>query len=111
MALYHLMLADAWERARDAGQIAPDSLTTEGFVHLSGPEQIVGTANRFFAGRTDLILLTLAPDLLPEVRWEDLHGHGRYPHAYGPLPLTSVVDARAWLPGADGAFTRPDHAD
>jgi uncharacterized protein (DUF952 family) len=108
MALHHVISADDWARACAAGRIAPASLAVEGFVHLSQSAQVAEVANRYFAGRTDLILLTLAPDALPEVRWEDLYGHGVFPHAYGPIALGAVTDARAWLPDADGAFRLTD---
>lgn len=59
--LVHICARADWERAQRQGELAPDSLATHGFVHLSTPEQVHLPANRLFAGRTDLVLLHLDP--------------------------------------------------
>ena len=93
----HLTTADEWESALREGAYAPDTLAADGFVHLSEPEQVEATARRFFSGRSDIVLLTLDPEKLgAPVVFEDLYGHGAFPHLYGPIPLTAVVDAQAY---------------
>ncbi|NBQ41499.1 MAG: DUF952 domain-containing protein [Mycobacteriaceae bacterium] len=108
--LVHLCAAREWERARQAGELRPVSLADVGFVHLSTPAQVHLPANRLFAGRTDLVLLYLAPELLSApVRWEpgvDTDPTAmRFPHLYGPVPVRAVVAVRAYLPGPDGRFS------
>lgn len=102
MGLHHVISSDDWRRAQAGGAVAPASLAADGFVHLCDSEQVDGVLARHFPDRDDLILLTLDPGALPEVRREDLYGHGAFPHAYGPLPLSAVLDARP---------LRPCHAD
>ena len=94
MALHHVIEEADWRRAQADGVGAPASLAAEGFVHLCDSDQVDGVLARHFAGRDALILLTLDPAALPEVRYEDLYGHGAFPHAYGPLPLAAVTAAR-----------------
>lgn len=110
--LLHLLPADEWAAAPDAGELAPASLAEHGFVHLSSAEQVALPATRLFRGRDDLLLLVVDPDLLgAEVRWEpglpsdpaDL----RFPHLYGPLPLDAVVATVEYRPDDDGTFSAP----
>lgn len=107
--LVHLCSTAEWEHARAHGERRPPSFDADGFVHLSAPEQVHLPANRLFAGRTDMLLLTLDPELLAApVLWEPgVPGDPeamRFPHLYGPLPLAAVTDAVPYLPGSDGTF-------
>ena len=111
--LLHLIDTAGWQDARAAGVLAPPSLAEVGFVHLSTPEQVALPADRLFAGRADVLLLVLDPDLLGvEVRWEPgTHGDPasmRFPHAYGPVPLEAVRAVLEYRPGADGRFAAPE---
>ena len=110
--LVHLLLVDEWTAAHTQAELRPASLAEQGFVHLSTPEQVALLANRLFAGRTDLLLLVLDPALLAgEVRWEPgVVGDPdamRFPHLYGPLPITAVVAVCEYRPGTDGRFSAP----
>jgi uncharacterized protein (DUF952 family) len=107
--LVHLCTTEEWARARAAGERRPPSLASEGFVHLSAPEQVHLPANRLFAGRTDMVLLRLNPDVLgAPVRWEPgVPGDPEamtFPHLYGPLPVGAVTIVTPFVPGADGTF-------
>ena len=111
--LLHLIDPAGWAAARAAGALAPPSLTEVGFVHLSNADQVALPANRMFAGRQDLLLLVLDPELIDvEVRWEPgTHGDPgemRFPHAYGPVPIAAVRAVLPYRPSADGTFSRPE---
>lgn len=105
--LLHLVPARAWELVGD--RYAPESLRTEGFVHLSAPHQLAEVAAARFAGRSDLLLLVVDPARLDvEVVWEDTTGEGHtFPHAYGSLPREAVVAVHAYRPDVDGRFPPP----
>ncbi|WP_255413824.1 DUF952 domain-containing protein [Pseudonocardia sp. MH-G8] len=111
--LLHISNPTEWETMRAAGVIAPPSLDEVGFVHLSTPEQVALPANRIYGGRSDLLLLVLDPERIGvEVRFEpgvptDPESM-RFPHAYGPIPTSAVVDVRPYAPGPDGSFGAPD---
>jgi uncharacterized protein (DUF952 family) len=107
--LVHLCSKEEWGSAQALGEHRPVSLTANGFVHLSAPEQVHLPANRLYAGRTDLVLLHIdAAQLSSPVRWEpglpaDPAGMV-FPHLYGPLPVTAVISVTPYWPGADGRF-------
>ena len=110
--LVHLVTPDEWAAYQAAGAIAPPSLVEVGFVHLSSPAQVMLPADRIHPGRTDLSLLVLDPKLIDaEIRWEpgvpSDPASMRFPHAYGPIPLTAVRSVVPYLPGTDGRFGSP----
>ncbi|MGH3639839.1 MAG: DUF952 domain-containing protein [Myxococcota bacterium] len=114
--LIHLCTTDEWERAKDAGERRPPSLESEGFIHLSAPEQVHLPANRLFAGRTDMVLLRLDPDLLgAPVRWEPGvptdPASMTFPHLYGPLPVAAVTSVTTYRPERDGGFAELSPSD
>ncbi|MGO4445827.1 DUF952 domain-containing protein [Mycobacterium sp. 2YAF39] len=107
--LVHICGAEEWGSAQADGELRPASLDTNGFVHLSTPEQVHLPANRLYAGRTDLVLLRVDPALLcSPVRWEpgvpsDPAGMV-FPHLFGPLPVKAVISVTSYRPDADGKF-------
>lgn len=110
--LLHLITGLEWRAALHAGAVTPPSLLTDGFVHLSRPDQVALPVNRLFAGRSDVLLLVLDPDRLgAEVRWEpgvptDPESM-RFPHLYGPLPVAAVTSVVPYRPGSEGRFAEP----
>ncbi len=114
--LIHLCTTDEWERAKALGERRPPSLDSEGFVHLSAPEQVHLPANRLFAGRGDMVLLRLDAVLLgAPVRWEagvvsDPEAM-TFPHLYGPLPVSAVTSVTPYRPDARGRFSELPQSD
>ncbi|HYB37261.1 MAG TPA: DUF952 domain-containing protein [Mycobacterium sp.] len=107
--LLHLCGAEAWSRARACGELRPESLDSTGFIHLSTPEQVHLPANRLYRGRGDLVLLYIDPAALESpVRWEAGVATDPepmlFPHLYGPLPVSAVINITAYRPGCDGIF-------
>lgn len=106
--LFHLALSDEWREAVECGGPYERStlgagLDEVGFVHCSFADQVAPTRDRFYAGRTDVVVLQIDPARLGdvEVRVEDLHGSGEaFPHLYGPLPLDAVVGVEPLPPEA-----------
>lgn len=111
--LVHILDIDTWERVRSTASHAPPSLASEGFIHLSRPDQVLVPANRFYAGRTDLVLLFIDEDRLPDALiWEDTVGEGQaFPHLYAPLPVAAVVGTASFTPDPDGVFRRVPRLD
>lgn len=110
--LLHLCAPVTWRMALAAGTVAPPSLLTEGFVHLSTPAQVQVPANELYAGRSDLVMLVIDPARLPgELRFEPARPPApagmRFPHHYGLVPTGAVVAVLPYRPGPDGRFTDP----
>jgi uncharacterized protein (DUF952 family) len=102
--ILHICTRQDWEKAQVAGEYRPASLETEGFIHASRPEQILGVANRFYRGTNDLLLLVLdVRHLYAEIRWETADGEV-FPHVYGPLNLEAIVAVVPLQSGEDGEF-------
>lgn len=93
--IYHIAAQADWDNAQTAGAYTADSLASQGFIHCSTAAQVPGTAARFFAGRRDLLLLTIDPArLAAELRYEEGEPGQLFPHLYGPLNLDAVTEAR-----------------
>ena len=102
--IVHIIPQADWQKAQTAGEYRAESLSSEGFIHFSRPEQAVDTANRYYAGRRDLLLLWVDSDALEvELLWELSHGD-LYPHLYGPLNLEAVRRVTPFSPDEDGIF-------
>ncbi|WP_319458454.1 DUF952 domain-containing protein [Micromonospora sp. RTP1Z1] len=103
--IYKILSTDEWDRGRAAGHFTGTAMDLQdGYVHLSGAEQVVETARRVFAGVTGLTLLTVDPDRLGDaLRWESSRGGALFPHLYGVLPVEAVVAARALPPDTPAA--------
>lgn len=92
--IYHLAARAEWLAAQVRGRYEADSLHTEGFIHLSTAAQVGATGRRYYAGRTDMVILEIDPDRLTwDLRWEESHGE-IYPHLYGPVDLAAVISVQ-----------------
>lgn len=102
--ILHITTPADWQAALEVGIYRADSLESEGFIHCSTAQQMAATANRFYAGQSDLLLLHIDPQALAaELRWEMADGQD-FPHIYGPINLDAVVEVEAFNPDADGSF-------
>ena len=113
--LFHITTREAWRAAGAAGVYRPGSLEVEGFIHLSGPGQVIDVANRLYAGRGGLVLLVINPGALQaRLVWEPPAGPEPepagedFPHLYGPLNVDAVEAVVDFPPGPDGSFTLPE---
>lgn len=107
--LVHICSVEEWALARERGEHRPTSLAETGFVHLSAPSQVHLPANRLYRGRCDLVVLSVASNLLDSpVRWEPGVPSDPesmlFPHLYGPLPIAAVTSVASFRPGPDGFF-------
>jgi uncharacterized protein (DUF952 family) len=94
--IYKLLATAEWDEAKALGRYEGSAVDhQDGFIHLSGGEQVVETAARYFAGQTGLTMLTVDPARLGAgLRWEPSRDGALFPHHYGPLPLDAVVAAQ-----------------
>jgi uncharacterized protein (DUF952 family) len=101
--IVHIAREVDWHEAKRAGEYAPSTLSRDGFIHLSRPEQVHLPANAVFSGQRDLVLLWVdTTGLRAELRYEAPEpGAPRF-----PAPLRRVESGRCRLrdsPGAVGA--------
>jgi uncharacterized protein (DUF952 family)/GNAT superfamily N-acetyltransferase len=109
--LVHLCTPAGWRAALDDGALRPEGP----FVHLSWPEQVHLPAQRLFPGRRDLVLLVVDPARLPGPVVEEPGVPGdpdgmRFPHLYGPLPVSAVVAVVPYRPPVPPVLPSPGDA-
>ena len=101
--IFKIVPADLWREAERSGQFrgAPVDLA-DGYIHFSTAGQVQETADKHFAGQTDLLLAVFEADALGEaLRWELSRGGQLFPHLYGLLPVSAAVAVHPIPLGAD----------
>jgi uncharacterized protein (DUF952 family) len=102
--IVHIVSQADWQAVQSLDEYQAISLKEEGFIHFSRPEQVIGTANLYYLGQQDLLLLWVdRQKVVSDLRWESSHGE-IYPHLYGPLNIDAIVRIDAFPPDADGVF-------
>lgn len=111
--ILHITTREEWQTAQRNGSYAPSSLGREGFIHCSTLRQVVETANAYFRGTPDLVLLLIDEGKVrAPLRHEAPVGgradsEQRSPHLYRPLELDAVTQVIAFPPNPDGRFALP----
>ena len=111
--IYHIITQEAWEQTQGSTHYSAPSLATEGFIHFSTLEQVAGSANRYYAGRDDILLLEIDPakvttPFVYEAPKNPDRAHERFPHLYAPLNLDAVVRVLPYALDATGTFRQPE---
>jgi uncharacterized protein (DUF952 family) len=90
--IYRIAEADDWAQAQQTGEFVSTDLAHEGFIHCSEQHQILRTAQKYYAGKTRLILLEIdEAEIATYIKREDLTGRGEmFPHVYGPIPVRAI---------------------
>ena len=112
--IFHILSRREWDDAVARGSYAPQSLCGDGFIHCSTSAQVIDTANRFYRGQRDLIVLCIDEMRLnAELKYEapatsqgELAGE-LFPHLYGELNIDAVVRVVELRCEADGSFRLP----
>jgi len=105
--IYHLALAPQWQAATSAPggytrSTVGVSLAEQGFIHCSFADQVQSVADLFYAGRSDVVLLSIDPELVRAEILVEQVGPQQFPHIYGPLDPAAVREVRALVQGPDG---------
>jgi uncharacterized protein (DUF952 family) len=107
-AILHITTREQWELAKNLGTYRSDSLATEGFIHCSTIAQVIGSANRFFKDKQDLVILSIDPILvIAEIRNEGADPNNLFPHIYGELNIDAVTRSIDLEATPDGLFILP----
>ncbi len=112
--ILHILSRSQWYLARRRGYYRPPSLEAEGFIHCSTIAQVIDTANIFYRGQHDLLVLRIDErKLISRLEFEapatagDARPQALFPHIHGPLNLDAVIDAIELPCDADGSFRLP----
>ena len=111
--VYKIVAADLWHAAEDSGVFTGAGIDlNDGFIHLSTGAQARRTAQLYFAGQDNLVLVAADGASLGEaLKYEPSRDGDLFPHLYGSLPLTAVLSVRPLPLGADGNHIFPEDVD
>ena len=113
--ILHITTKREWQAAARSSSYQAPSLASDGFIHCSTAHQVTNTANAFYRGVQDLVLLVIDESAVTSpVKYEPPADAGeadrneRFPHIYGPLNVDAVVRVLDFPPNPDGTFSLPD---
>ena len=107
--IYHMCQADELQETKLHGFCQPSGYRKDGFIHFSKKEQICATAERFYKGAQDLVLMEVDETRFPEriIFEKDERTQQVFPHLYALLPLSEIIRIIPFPPNADGSFSIP----
>lgn len=94
--IYKIVSASLWRKAQDRGRFdgTPADIA-DGYIHFSAAGQAKATAEKYFKGQDDLLIIAVdAKRLGGALRFERSRGGALFPHLYSALPLDAVVFAK-----------------
>ena len=102
--VFKIMASEQWNLACSCGTfIGSNDDVRDGFIHLSGPSQVIGTLEKYFSGQNDMMLVAFkSSDLGPNLKWEPSRVGQLFPHLYEPLQMRLALWQRLLTRGADG---------
>jgi uncharacterized protein (DUF952 family) len=108
--IFKIVPGDLWRQAEPAGVFggAPIDLA-DGYIHLSTAAQVRRTAELYFRGQDDLVLVAVEADRLGEaLKYEPSRGGDLFPHLYATLPMAAVAWAMPLPLRPDGLHEFPE---
>ncbi|WP_088240841.1 DUF952 domain-containing protein [Calothrix rhizosoleniae] len=103
--ILHITQKQQWEQAEKIGIYRGDTLDTEGFIHCSTPKQVIPVANRFFLHQQGLVILFIDSDRVEaEILYEEAEKQENFPHIYGALNISAVLNVLDFPVGDNGYF-------
>jgi uncharacterized protein (DUF952 family) len=106
MLIFHLITTKHWEQISDKTDYAPESLSTEGFIHCSTAEQLITTANRFFSEENELVILHVDSNIVTATIKYESADNQLFPHIYGKLNMDAVIEVSKIIKNSSGEFER-----
>lgn len=92
--IFHIAGSDSWKAQSGELTYSVASLEDEGFIHCSRWEQLARTINRFFSGRTDIVILKIDTKALqaPLIYEAADDGSGFFPHVFGQINQSCIKE-------------------
>ena len=91
--IYHMVNKQVWEQQHASYHFQHPGIKAEGFIHCSTKEQLMESYEKYYAGKTDILLISINPHwVLSEVKWEYSSAReSDFPHIYGALNKSSII--------------------
>ena len=108
--IYKIVPADLWREAEKGGLFTGAPIdVTDGYMHFSTAGQVRKTAELYFHGQDDLLLVAVDGDTLGEkLVYEPSRGGDLFPHLYDSLPVSGVLWVKPLALDADGNHQFPE---
>ena len=108
--IYKIIDTDEWQKVKEQGTYSGSSKDIQdGFIHLSGEEQVKGTLEKHYSKQKNLVLLKVETLKLDHLIWEQASDGNMFPHLYSSLDLSNVVDEFEITLSDDGTHKLPDN--
>ena len=93
MIIYHIVTPEVWEKFKDENEYEAESLKAENFIHCSYRHQLDGVLERYYENQRKVLILHINLHLLAaKLIAERSTGGEVYPHIYGKINKTAIVD-------------------
>lgn len=90
--IYHVTTLQDWELQKGKSEFIPSDYHREGFIHCCTTSQLAGVLERYFKGKTGLVLLHLNESKLKaELKYEISTNDEEFPHLYGVINRDSIA--------------------
>ncbi|MBK8082364.1 MAG: DUF952 domain-containing protein [Devosia sp.] len=108
--IYKVADREVYEASRQVGRFLGQPVDhADGYIHFSAAAQLGQTIRLYFAGLSGQVLFQVATAPLGQaLRWEASRGGDLFPHLFGELPMSAVVNAAVLDVPADGQVALPD---
>ena len=106
--VYKICTKLEWLKAKEKNKFIPSKKDlADGYIHLSGKQQVDGTLKNFYKNQKNLILLKVDTLKLDHLVWEQASDGNMFPHLYSSLDISNVVDEFEITLRADGSYNLP----
>ncbi len=108
--VYKISPASLWKEAVTKGVFhgAPIDLA-DGYIHFSDAQQARETAEKYFTGQSDLVLIAIDDaDFGDAMKWEVSRGGALFPHLYGTFTPAQALWVKPLALNADGSHAFPE---
>ena len=101
----HLCPVVVWEEQQRSEDYFPEAFDADGFIHCTdGDERMIWVANQFYTA-DERVFHVLSVDLVANGEpWRFDDPDQVFPHIYGPIHPSAVVQVRSIVRSPDGAF-------
>ncbi|MEM9986117.1 MAG: DUF952 domain-containing protein [Bacteroidota bacterium] len=103
--LFHLLTHQDWEKTMNRNNYQPPSLATEGFIHFSTEEQLLGSATLFFTQEKELVVLEIPEKRLQtHLKYEPAPDGRLFPHYFHALELDLIEKVHLLIRDPEGQW-------
>jgi len=96
--ILHVTTASEWTKQEAHLWFVPNSLEREGFIHACTQEQLRGVLERYFTGKTQLLLMRIdETKLSATIKFERGATNEMFPHIFGPIERNAIISVVAIL--------------